>query len=81
MPVPVTVLKSTQDHPPPPKENRALLPYLFQCHCHCSNGMVVGAALQRGEDCKVDFVLQVVKGLLATLLVHGTDTLAIENQP
>lgn len=52
---------------------------LSECHSHTSDGMVMRSALQGGEDREVDSVLEVVHDLLP-LLVHGANTLSVEDE-
>lgn len=52
---------------------------LSESHSHGSDGVVMWPTLQGGEDGEVDFVLKVVHDILP-LLVHGANTLTIEDE-
>ena len=56
-----------------------ILSHLSECHGNTGNSVLVGSALQTGEDGKVDFLLKVVLDLLARL-VMALGALAVKDQ-
>lgn len=55
-------------------------PDLLEGHGYGSNGMVVGAPLQRWEHSKVDSVLKSIRDLLASLGVYGPHSLPVKDE-